>query len=96
MIFLKDILIRDLSNSSREVRTYAIKTLSSIHDKEVLNELKAMKSDDDWIVKLYLIKALSLFDKEEVKDTLEVLKKDKDSDVRESANKLLSQLSYPS
>ena len=55
-----------------------------------------MKSDSDWIVKLYLIKALSLFDKEEVKDTLEILKKDKDPDVRESANKLLSQLSYTS
>ena len=65
-------------------------------DKEVLNELKAMKSDGDWIVKLYLIKALSLFDKEEVKDTLEILKTDKDPDVRESANKLLSQLSYTS
>ena len=91
-IIIKDRLIQDLHSASREARTYAIKTLSSIQDKEVLNELKSMKSDDDWIVKLYLIKALSLFDKEEVKETLEVLKKDKDADVRESADKLLSQI----
>lgn len=87
---VKDILIRDLSSNEREARTYAIKTLSLIQDKEILNELKAMKTDDDWIVKLYLIKALSLFDKEEVKDTLEILMKDKDPDVRDSADKILS------
>jgi predicted RNase H-like nuclease (RuvC/YqgF family) len=87
---VKDILIRDLNSNEREARTYAIKTLSLIQDKEILNELKAMKTDDDWIIKLYLIKALSLFDKEEVKDTLELLVKDKDPDVRDSADKVLS------
>lgn len=91
-LMIKDFLISDLHSGSREARTYAIKTLSSIRSKEILNELKSIKSDDDWIVKLYLIKALSLFDKEDIKDTLKELTKDKDLDVRESADKLLSRI----
>ena len=93
-LMIKDFLIHDLHSGSREARTYAIKTLSSIRSKEVLNELKSMKSDDDWIVKLYLIKALSLFDKEDIKETLQELIKDNDPDVRESADKLLSRINY--
>ena len=87
---VKDILIQDLRNESREARTYAIKILSLIKDKEILKELKAMTFDQDWIVKLYLIKAFSRFDKDEVKDTLEELIKDPDPDVRESADKILT------
>jgi HEAT repeat protein len=83
-------LIQDLRNESREARTYAIKILSLIKDKEILKELKAMTFDQDWIVKLYLIKAFSRFDKDDVKDTLEELIKDPDPDVRESADKILT------
>ena len=88
-----DQLIEDLKSSNRDSRTYAIKILSAIKGTKVLDELKGLVKDDDWIVKLYLIKALGNFDYSETAEILNVLQVDGDPDVREAAMEMISKVS---
>jgi hypothetical protein len=87
-----DQLIEDLKSKNRDSRTYAIKILSTIKGTKVLNELKGLVKDDDWIVKLYLIKALGNFDYSETAELLKALQVDGDPDVREAAIEMISKL----
>ena len=87
-----DQLIEDLKSSNRDSRTYAIKILSAIKGTKVLDELKGLVKDDDWIVKLYLIKALGNFDYSETAEILKVLQADGDPDVREAAMEMISKV----
>lgn len=87
-----DLLIEDLKSSKRDSRTYAIKILSAIKGPRILDELKGLVKDDDWIVKLYLIKALGNFDYSETAELLKILQVDGDHDVREAAIEMISKL----
>jgi len=86
-------LVEDLSNSNRDLRTYAIKVLSFIKGQKVFDAFKGLVKDDDWIVKLYLIKALQNFENIEKVDMLKELQRDNDVDVREAAIEMLSKSS---
>ena len=85
-------LIEDLKSSNRDSKTYAIKILSAIKGTRILDELKGLVKDDDWIVKLYLIKALGNFDYSETAELLKILQVDGDHDVREAAIEMISKL----
>ena len=87
-----DQLIEDLKSRNRDQRTYAIKILSAIRGPKILDELKGLVEDEDWIVKLYLIKGLRNFENSETADLLHILLGDGDPDVREAALEMISKL----
>jgi hypothetical protein len=91
-MLIVDQLIEDLKSRDRDQRTYAIKILSAIRGPKILNELKELVSDEDWIVKLYLIKALRNFEYRETAEILHILLEDGDPDVREAAIEMISKL----
>jgi chromosome segregation ATPase len=79
-------LIEDLTHSDPEIRIISIKILAHINTEPVLEALKALIGDSNWIVRYHVVNALSQFEKSEaVKEVLLRFLEDTDVDVRELA-----------
>ncbi|TXT61326.1 MAG: hypothetical protein BAJALOKI3v1_800013 [Promethearchaeota archaeon] len=79
-------LIEDLTHSDPEIRIITIKILANIYAEPVLEALKALVDDPNWIVRYQVVNALTQFEKSEtVKEVMLKFLEDKDVDVRELA-----------